>query len=242
MGLYSLYQSQIAPPSLRGPNGKIIESTYGGEKDVEMDRARQGVVASLPGVGPADATPYIGSERGLPQAVGESTADWAERLRTVWDGEQGWSFAGGHTGILFALQRAGFPMGTATGVNIVQRYVRYSYLASGVVTFGTHPTWTFGPPPLWPPHLDPTDPKLFSQFGIVFGADPAVPVGTTLQDGDPSADLLNDLVDEWKPSEWSFMGTWVVLSGPTWGWPFTVEWGDSGRAWGGGSTRFISPT
>lgn len=236
MGLYSLYQSQIAPPSLRGPNGKIIESTYGGEKDIEMDRARQGVVASLPGVGPADATPFIGSERKLPQAVGESASDWATRQRTVWDSPQGWSFAGGHTGILFALQRAGFPMGTATGVNIVQRYVRYSWLASGVVTFGTHPPWIFDNAPA----------NYYPQFGIVIGADfsPAALgiVGTTFQDGDPSADLLNDLVDEWKPSSWKFMGTQVMVAGPWWDWPVGLNhYDDVGLVYGTGSTRFVKP-
>jgi hypothetical protein len=234
--LYSIYQSQTAPGMLQRPNGKIIESIYGAEKDVEFERARQGMLVNLPGIAPADAVPYIGSERQLPQAVGESVGDWAERCRTVWDATSGWSFAGGDWSILQALQRAGFPMGTATGVNIVHRYQEYSYLASGVLTRGTHAPYNF----------DSSAPWLFNQFMVVIGADFTPPIGSSFATGDPSVNLFNDLVDQWKPSKWRYMGAGVIISGPTWGWPPTDKWGTggggSGLVWGGGSTRFVSPS
>lgn len=229
--LYAIYQSQVAPGCLQRANGKIIETTFGAEKDVEADRARQGVLSNLPGFQPSDAVPYTGEERQLPQAVGESVPNWMERLRNVWTGTDGWSFAGGDWSILQALARAGFPMGTATGVNIVHRYAEYSYLAAGVLTRGTHGGYLFDGSPAY----------LSNQFMIVVGADFTPPIGSVFQTGDPSADLFNDLVDQWKPAKWRFMGTVVMLGGLSWGWPPATLWDPAGPKWGGTPPRFVSP-
>ncbi len=225
MSLYRDFQSRLAPPWLRGPNGSIIQQELGGEKDVQVDRARQSVLANFPDQGPTDALPFIGADRQLPQAVGESTADYRERLRTAWDRADGWSFAGSHGSLLFALSRAGFPTGLAAGAVIIQRTKRYSYLNAGVVTFGTHSGWTF----------DGSPPAMWNQFGIVFGADVS-----GLTTGSTSAQQLNQLVATWKPAKARFMGTWIVVSGNVWGWPLGVTWGAGGRTWGG-SSRFVAP-
>src|SRR6185312_12511067 len=137
---------------------------------------------------------------------------------------------------LFALQRAGFPMGDPNGAHIMQRIHLYSWLASGVVTFGTHPDWNF----------DASPPSAWNQFGIVFGADFTPPVGSVFQDGDPSAALLNSIVAAWKPAKARFMGSRVQVAGPWWDWPVGVAWDDVGRDWGDGVTtglsRFVAPT
>src|SRR6185369_8237222 len=109
---YSDYQSKLAPPWLQGPNGLIIQQGLGAEKDDFLDRTRQGVLSNFPDQGPTDALPHIGADWVLPQADGESDDDYRERLRTAWDSESGWSFAGSHGSLLRALDRAGFPMGT----------------------------------------------------------------------------------------------------------------------------------
>lgn len=225
MSIYRDYESKLAPPWLRGPGAKPVLEELGGEKDVQVDRARQSVLASFPDQGPVDALPYTGADRLLPQGVGESTSAYRERLRTAWDAADGWSFAGSHGSMLFALARAGFPTGLAAGAVIVQRTKRYSYLAAGVVTFGTGAGWTF----------DGTGPEIWNQFGIVFGADVS-----GLTDGSTSAQQLNALVKTWKPSKARFMGTWIVLSGSIWGWPIGAAWGAGGRTWGG-SSRFVAP-
>lgn len=225
MSKYSDYESKLAPPWLRGPGAKPVLEEFGGEKDVQVDRARQSVLANFPDQGPVDALAYVGADRLLPQGVGESTATYRERLRTAWDAADGWSFAGSHGSLLFALARAGFPTGLAAGAVIVQRTKRYSYLNAGVVTFGTHSGWTF----------DGTSPAIWNQFGIIFGADVS-----GLADGSASAQQLNALVKTWKPSKARFMGTWIVVSGSIWGWPIGVKWGDALRTWGG-SSRFVSP-
>lgn len=231
--LYRNYQSNIVRTGdWQGPRIKLLEADLGTEKDIQFERARQGVLSNNPATCPDDALAYIGEERGLPQATGESLGNYRERLRTAWDRNDGWLFAGSHGSLLLALQRAGFPAGDPNGCHVIQRIKLYSWIAAGVVTFGTHADWTFGAEPA----------GSWNQFAIVFGADPAVPVGSSLADGDPSAALLNSIVAQWKPAKALFMGTWVVLSGSIWGWPpSTALWGAGGRTWGG-SSRFVHPS
>jgi hypothetical protein len=238
--LYRDYQSKT-PAGRKGPLLLSIERVYGGEKDIQFERARQAAVAGLPTVGPPDALDYVATDRILPRAVTEAPADdggpldqaFAERLRTVWDGVDGWSFGGGHPGLLRALTRAGFPAGDPDGAHIIQRTRTLSYLTGGTPTFVDH-LGLFDPNPAAPAGS-------WHYFGLLFGADFTPPIGSVFQDGDPSAKLLNALVRTWKPGKARFLGSWVVVSGPTWGWPLGVEWGDLGRVWGGGVTRFVAP-
>lgn len=227
-GLYEQYQRNLGPPSLQLANGRVIEGNFGAEKDVAFERARQGLLASFPGVGPSDALDLIGDERQLPRAVGENNANFAARLQVCWDDAHGWLPAGSHKSLLYALDRAGFPMGDPAGAHIIQRHKRYSWLtgAGGAPVYGTHPIWTF----------DGANPRMWAQFGILFGADV---VG--LSTGTALANKLNAIVRLWKPSKARFMGTWIIVSSPTWGWPIGVTWGQVARNWGGGVTRFVAP-
>ena len=228
-GLYQNFQRGLGPPSLQLPTGRLIEGNFGAEKDVVFERARQGLLVGIPGLGPPDALDLIGQERQLPRAVGEGDADYAVRLSVVWDDVHGWTPAGSFQSMLYALDRAGFPMGDPDGAHVVQRYRRYLWLsASGgsPVEGSHHPVWTFDGAPLSNPN----------QFGIVFGADvPGLSTGTAL------ANQLNATVNLWRPLKAKFMGTWIVLSGSIWGWtPAAAIWGAGGRTWGG-SSRFVSP-
>lgn len=235
--LYRAYQSNLVRTGdWQGTRIKLLEADLGTEKDIQFERARQGVLSNNLAICPDDALGFIGQERQLPQAAGESTANYRERLRVCWDRADGWSFAGSHGSLLFALERAGFPQGTPNGAHIMQRINLYSWLAAGAagdpsrITFGTHPIWTF----------DGSPPSVWNQFGLVFGADV---VGLTV--GSDMAKTLNGLVATWKPAKARFMGTQVVVAGPTWDWPIGVAWNDVGRNWGDGITtgvtRFIPP-
>lgn len=226
--LYRDYQSRLVRTGdWQGQRIKLLEQDLGGEKDIQFERARQAVLSNNPAKCPADALDVIGKERGLPRAAsGESDAAYAERLRTCWDAADGWSFAGSHGGLLKALARAGFPQGDPAGAHIVQRVNLYSWLAAGVVTFGTHALWTF----------DGSPPGIWNQFGIIFGADVA-----GLSAGSASAAVLNQLVASWKPAKARYMGCWVIVSGTVWGWPPTAKWGDAGRLWSSATVRFIPP-
>lgn len=224
--LYRDYQSRLVRTGdWQGPRINLLEQDLGGEKDIQFERARQAVRSNNPAKAPGDALDVIGEERGLPRASGETDANYAERLRTCWDRADGWSFAGSHGALLQALARAGFPAGDPNGAHVVQRVELYSWLAAGVTTFGSHPPWMF----------DGSDDGVWGQFGIVFGADVS---GLTA--GSVSAGVLNRLVATWKPAKARFMGTWIVLSGATWGWPVGARWGDVGRTWGG-TTRYVPP-
>ena len=234
--LYRTYQSNLVQTGdWQGANVKRLESRFGDEKDVEFERARQGLLSNNPVTCPPDALPYIGQERMLPQGVAESTADYRARLKAAWDRADGWLFAGSHGSLLQALARAGFPTGDPNGAHVMQRIKLYSWIASGVVTFGTHPQWDWDSAPA----------GYWNRFGLVFGADPAVPVGVSLADGDPSAALLNSIVAQWKPAKALFVGTWVELTGPWWDWPVGVQWDAGGRNWGDGIStglsRFVHP-
>src|SRR6185312_7523201 len=183
------------------------------------------MLTNLPGIAPPDALPIIAAERVLRRASSDTDATFAEYLRTAWDTQYR---AGSHRRVLEELDRAGFPMGDPDGAHVMQRYKRYSWLTAsgGSFTEGTHPVWTF----------DGAPPTLNTQWGIVFGAD----VGG-LSTGTPSANTLNDICDRFGPRKSKFMGTWIIVSGPTWGWPVGTLWGAVGLTWGGGVTRFVPP-
>lgn len=226
MSLYGDYQSRLARAVLRGTRTEVIERVFGAEKDYQLDRVRQALLAGIPGKGPVDALPFIGKERQLPRAVGEADNTYAERLRTVWTSSAGWSRAGSHGGLLRALERAGLPMGTPDGCHILQRTKRYSYLNAGVVTYVNHSgfSWDAKPTTFW------------NQFAIVFGADVVA-----LTSGSQLALSLNAIVRQWKPAKARFMGTWVVTTSPVWGWPVDTVWGQASLDWGESGVRYIAP-
>jgi hypothetical protein len=237
---YRDFQSKtLAPGWFQDANGKVWQEQLGAEKDLQLDTNRQAVLADLPrpeavsvaladGAIPddvyTDSLNLVGADRMLPRATGEADLAYATRLQNVWDGVDGWSFAGSHGALLLALARAGLPAtGLAAGAVVFQKTRRYAYLSAGVVTFGAHTGWTFG--------ADPA--AIWNQFGIIFGADIS-----DLTVGSQKALLIDEIVKQWKPAKAKFMGTWVVVSGSIWGWPFGVEWGDPSRNWGG-VVRFI---
>ena len=230
-GLWQKTQRNIVPPRFRGQNAQTIEGVYGAEKDTEGERARQGILANLPGIAPPDALPIIAAERQLRRSSGDTDATFAEYERTAWDVQYR---CGSFRRLLEELDRAGFPMGDPDGAHIVQRYKRYCWLSAsgGSLVEGTLPhSFDFSPLPRWFPN----------QFLIIFGAD--VP---DLTEGSVLADTLNDIVATFKPVKADYYGTSIILSEPVWGWPVTEVWGTTGSGgsnltWGGGSTRFISP-
>ncbi len=225
-GVYEDWQAKLPPTAHRAPNSEIVERALGAEKDEQQDRVRQATLVSLPDLAPTDALDFIGAERLLPRESGESDVNYAERLRAAWESTSGWSYAGSHGSLLRALKRAGFPSGTPSGAHVIQRTRRYTYLdGGGNVVYGTHPGWTF----------DISPPSTWNQFGIVFGADVS-----GLTSGSSMADRLNALVRQWKPAKARFMGTWIIVSGPTWDWPIGIQWNGPGLAWGDGVTTGVT--
>jgi hypothetical protein len=224
MALYDEYQSKLSPPWLRRSLGEKIQRALGAEADDFQDRVRQGILSNLPDQGPADALVQIGADRLLPRGGSELEAAYRERLRLAWDT---WPLAGSHGGLLRALDVAGFPMGTATGANIIQRTRRYTYLTAsgGSVNYATHNGWSF----------NEQGPAYWNQFGIVFGGD----VPSLLSE--VGANKLNEIVRLWKPAKARYIGAWVVTTSPVWGWPISTTWGQATLDWGESGSFFVSP-
>jgi hypothetical protein len=224
-----------SPPWLQRTIGGKFQAALGKDMDTILDNVRQAAISGYPdntnvaGVltnTPPDALKYIGADRVLPRISGETDVNYAERLRTAWDA---WALAGGFLGLLRALARAGYPVGLASGAVVIQKTARYAYLTgdglTGTVTYATHTGFTF----------DAQGPEIWNQFGLFFGADVS-----TLTVGSAAAEALNALIRTWKPAKARFMGTWIELTAPWWGWPIGSTWGAGGRVWGG-TMRFLPP-
>jgi hypothetical protein len=220
---YRDWLSRIGPTWLQKENAAGFLGAVGGALDEQRDLLIEAVLARMPIDTPADALDEIGRDRQLERGVGETDSAYRLRLQAAWDT---WAEAGSHESVLRQLQLAGF-----TGMYLIQRNGRMTNITGANVVFSTVPSpWTF----------DSRSTAWYNQFGIVFPADVA---SVTYSGGtfSTAAATLNRLVRQWKPGKAHFMGTWIVVSAPSWGWPKTVTWGGGGRTWGGGSTRYIPP-
>jgi hypothetical protein len=239
-------------PPWFGEDGRLMMEAAGERLDAVAQLLRDALAARLPEKAPADALPYIGQDRQLPQGPAESNSAYATRLRNAWEiwggdntpltGKGGG--AGSNLGILNALKAAGYPTG-ATGATIVQQVGRvsgpnpeknrgYAQLdGSGNLVLGAlmtcvnrqDLTGAVNPRPGWTfNQLD----NFWSVFGLVF------PTTTTV-----NAAEINAIVKKWRPAKALFIGTWVITAGRLLGWP-------TGRTLGtdpnlGGNTRTFYP-
>lgn len=87
------------PNWLQRPNGKKFLTSMVAFFDVAQDVLRQGMYASLPGIGTPSALPFIGQMRAMIQGDGETTASYAARLPQWRDRARQW-------GMQLALARA----------------------------------------------------------------------------------------------------------------------------------------
>lgn len=78
---YHVYQPQIRPPWQAGPVGEAWHATSGSLKDGFAEGARQAVYAHYVSTAPDDALPFHGRDAGWPQAPGETTTAYRERLK-----------------------------------------------------------------------------------------------------------------------------------------------------------------
>lgn len=90
---------------LNGPFGRAWQRTLGQLFDESVNRLVQARVARLPSFCPEDALQYIGSERQLERAFGESISDYREVLRTAWTI---WATGGSAQVHISSLGRMGF--------------------------------------------------------------------------------------------------------------------------------------
>jgi hypothetical protein len=245
---YEDHLPTIVPPWLAGPTGRAFFGAVGALMDQVRKRLIDAVKARLPSTAASDALAEIGRDRGLPQGAGESMQAFALRLIdawTIWGGDdtpligEGGG-AGSHLGMLRAIKLLGLPT-ESTGATIVQQNGRYAQLSPGDTLVLDHlsncinrvdltgvvnsrPGWTF----------EGRD-NFYSEFAIIFPANvPALTVGS------PLATALNDAVKRWKPGKMVFVGTFVIESGITLGWPPGRTLGTDPNL-GGNVIRYLPP-
>lgn len=220
---YREWLPQQLPAPYLGPDGTAFWQELGGQLDRMRAQIVEAVRASMPGAGPDDALPFIGSEVQLEQGAGESNSRYAERLRLAYDT---WRRGGSHPSMLQQLTLAGFDR---ENLFIIQRSGRRSSIDDvGVTTFEDGPIWSWSA----------KSPIAYAEFGLLFVA--AQPSLTwSEEDGfSAAAAKLNRIVRKWKPGKADFHGTRILESGAWWGWPTTRTWGSFVY---GGATTFIPP-
>lgn len=84
-------------PWLDGPNGRAVAGATGRAQDAELVKLRDAVRMRAPLEAPSDALPYLGRDRMLLQAPGESSSAYAARLDNA---HNIWYWAGARDGIV----------------------------------------------------------------------------------------------------------------------------------------------
>lgn len=228
---YKTWQVLKCPPQLQDPRGigPVFEGALGEVKDDLLARQKEAAVAGYPGLGPADALPFIGADRVLPRIAGELDATYAERLRTA---PTTWAEAGSIPGMLHALDREGFPF--AGELYIIEETGFHHRLDAGAVVTGSlsiqrdtgRAGWSFD------------GQRLNTRFALLFDTDHSS-LDPSTSAGAASVEGLLSLAKTWKFAGATFWGIYVILSGRLWGWPTTTTWGQASLNWGGNSVRKI---
>jgi hypothetical protein len=220
---YRNWLPQQIPDPFLGPSGLKFWAEMGGVLDDLRAQLVEAARASMPGAGPDDALPYIGSEVQLEQGAGESNAKYAERLRLAFDT---WKRGGSHPAILQQLALAGFDV---ANLFMIQRSGRRSSIdGDGVTTFVDGPLWTWSAKP----------PEAYAEFGLLFTVPQPDLDWSEVGGFSEGAAKLNRIVRKWKKGNADFHGTRILESGAWWGWPTTRTWGSFVY---GGATSFIPP-
>lgn len=88
---------ELSPPWLRGDVGVRLIYDIGLQCDRLCEKAFQGAMARLPGLGTPTALPALGAARLIPRGPSETDTEYPNRLRKSWDS---WGFAGSNRGVL----------------------------------------------------------------------------------------------------------------------------------------------
>ena len=205
---YSQYLLGIVPRWLRGRFGGGWMESHGLVLDGLIEGARQAVLSRFVTRAPADALPYLASERQLERMPGQTEANWRQTLLDAWNL---WVWAGTKRGIRDAVLRTGYATDVAVynahewpdGPN-VQGWATFWVTLSGVA-------WTNDG--VW------DDPGVWDDGGT--------------WDSTATIDEVDRVLRQvllWKPAEAYCGGVIVVLNGELWDWP-EGTWDDPGGTW-----------
>jgi hypothetical protein len=226
---YADWLTRLMPTWLQGAWGAALIEAIGEELDECNDELIQARKASMPtqvATTPAadKALAEIGFERQLERGPVETAVAYGERLRLAWDV---FLRMGSHGALLGQLDIAGYDR---PNLYVIQRSGRRSTRTGlGVTTFANGPVWTWSGKP----------PEAYAEFGLLFTvAQPSLTWDPVTGIFSAAAAKLNRIAWRWRPGKADFMGTVIIASGATWGWPTTRTWGAFN--WGG-TGSFIPP-
>jgi len=135
------YQLAHMTAPMLGVWGNLWAELLGGAKQDASDLSTDATLAHFPITAPTDALAYLGRDRRIPQAPGETNEDYVRRLV---DAFGIWGLSGTEAGVVSGFTAAGL---TAYCVENFETANAWGHWARFVVY--TDGTGVFGAPPLW---------------------------------------------------------------------------------------------
>jgi len=233
------YLGLVTPAWLKGLWGQRWINALGGKQDALVTHAKDGTKSRYPDIAPSGALPYIGDERGIEKAPGESDADYRLRLWGAWET---WQWSGTSIGVYNGLVTCGLTVSDWLGTPW------WSWLSTwpetGHVWIMNAADWTDCPD-------GDDDPAHWARFWVVidgyaegFSSDGTWGSGGTWGDGgawgfgsSPTAaevERWKRVIRKWKGAHATCPAILVITSSGSWGdvWGMPGVWGGSGT-WGG---------
>jgi hypothetical protein len=261
MASYVDWQLSLQIPWLvNNPVGAAYANVFGSQLDNQTTIWEQVIKSSMPLEAPPDALPIIAQTRNLIQGPTETEEHFRVRLQNIW---QVAPFYGTGLGMLLQLAYQGYTDGydaymiSSPGLVLSlndplneasanfpadQLNIQYAmenpaagdgYYFSMPIRSWLHPIpvnfWNWST-------SNPFGVQQNNRFVLLFNAPPSVWSG-----GVPSQSQLNiiqSIVDTWKPARAIFEGIIVKTGGKLWGWPLNNTWGTG--TWGGTVSYYLS--
>lgn len=217
MGNYKNFMISRSPAWLQSQQGQAFLNAKGDSKDALVDRAKESVQARFAKFAPTGALNLIGSERQLPRSTNETDETYASRLQAAWTT---WYWAGTPTGLLVAIEAAGYGVAFLATSN---GNIHYLDDPGNSLVVDTDPAIGGA----WTTDLGAGFWSAFTVIlwnGFPWGADP------TPNDSSDEANAMRDLVRQWKPGHTVCDKIVVMTDQDVWGFPLDDVWGTG--TWG----------
>jgi hypothetical protein len=209
-----------APGWLRNPFGEAWLRGTGDVLDSILYRAKDGTKARFAATAPRDALQVLGGERGIPRALSDTDAVYAQKVIGAFDA---WLWAGTAKGVLSVLWDAGY-LGHPRVVISNNRAFSLDADRNLVIEEGGG-SFTFYALGHWSAFAV-FFPKPWPAAWVTAGAPP-------VSASDEARDVVA-LIQRWKSADALLAGVYIENTGELWGWPPEGTWGDGGT-WGGTS-------
>ena len=208
-------EEALSPPWLQRQWGTAWMDAFAEEKDAVQSWMAWGVQARFASLAPSDALPLISQNRQIEIRVGESEADFRERLQLPFST---WKWSGTDRGVLAALGGTGWTVTFGAGFSPWPLVLP----VSGNV-------WMFAASN-WSP--EDADVSWASRFWFLCdGNAQGITVPT-----DDQVDMWKRVIRKWKSAETTCPALYIVTSAGGWAdaWGSTGSWGDADEGvWGG---------